>query len=67
VTVFAEVKTVTDITYYLYVRRNVIFITSQVAGQQSILLKNENKHIISLVNILLIFIKHSRPYITRAF
>jgi hypothetical protein len=32
VAVFAEVKAVADITYYLHVRRSVTSITSQVAG-----------------------------------
>jgi hypothetical protein len=67
IAVFKEVKTITNITYYLHVKRSVIFITSQVAGQQSTLLKSRNKYIISLVNILLIFIKHSQLYIIRAF
>jgi hypothetical protein len=67
VAVFGEVEVITDITYYLYVRRSVIFVTSQVAGQQSTLLKNGNKHMTSSVNILLVFIRHPRLYITRAF
>jgi hypothetical protein len=67
VAVFGEAKVVADISYYLYVRRSAISITSQVAGQQSTLLKSKNKYITSLVNILLIFIKHLRLYITRAF
>jgi hypothetical protein len=66
VAVFKEAKTVANITY-LHVKRNIIFITSQVAGQQNTLLKNKNKHITSLANILLIFIKHLQLYITRAF
>jgi hypothetical protein len=32
VTVSAEVKTVTDITHYLYAKRSVTFITSQVTN-----------------------------------
>jgi hypothetical protein len=66
IAVSGEAKAITNITY-LHVRRNVTFITSQVAGQQSTLLKSGNKHIISLVNILLVFIKYSRPHIIRAF
>jgi hypothetical protein len=57
ITAFKEAKAITNITY-LYIRKNVIFITSQVASQQNTLLKNGNKHITSLVNILLIFIRH---------
>jgi hypothetical protein len=67
VAVSGEAEVIADISYYLYVRRSVIFITSQVVGQQSTLLKSENKYITSLVNISLVFIKHLRPYITRAF
>jgi hypothetical protein len=32
VTVFAEAKIITNITYYLHVKKSVIFITSQVAS-----------------------------------
>jgi hypothetical protein len=67
VAVSGEAEAVADISYYLHVRKSVTSVTSQVAGQQSTLLKSGNKHITSSVNILLIFIKHSRPYITRAF
>jgi hypothetical protein len=67
VAVSAEVKAITNMTYYLHVRRSVTSATSQVAGQQSTLLKNENKHITSSVNIPLVFIRHPRPYITRTF
>jgi hypothetical protein len=67
VAVSAEVKPVADITYYLHVRRSVIFVTSQVASQQSTLLKNGNKYMTSLVNISLVFIRHLRPHIIRAF
>jgi hypothetical protein len=67
VAVSEEAEAVVDISYYLYVRKNVISVTSQIAGQQSTLLKSENKYITSLVNILLVFIRHLRPYITRAF
>jgi hypothetical protein len=67
VAVFAEVKTVANITHYLHVKRSVISVTSQVAGQQSTLLKNGNKYMTSLVNILLVFIRHSQLYIIRAF
>jgi hypothetical protein len=67
VAVSRKAEAVTNINYYLYVRKSVIFITSQVAGQQSTLLKNRNKYITSLVNILLVFIRHSRLYIIRAF
>jgi hypothetical protein len=67
VAVFREAEVVTDISYYLHVRRSAIFVTSQVAGQQSTLLKSGNKYMTSLVNILLVFIRHSRLYITRAF
>jgi hypothetical protein len=62
-----EAKAVVNMSYYLHVKKSVIFVTSQVIGQQSTLLKSRNKHIISLVNILLIFIKHLRLYIIRAF
>jgi hypothetical protein len=67
VAVSGEVKTVADMTCHLHARRSVISVTSQVASQQNTLLKNRNKHITSLANILLIFIRHPRPYITRAF
>jgi hypothetical protein len=67
VAVSGEVEAVADMTYYLHVRRSVTFATSQVAGQQSTLLKNGNKHITSSVNIPLVFIRHPRPHITRAF
>jgi hypothetical protein len=67
IAVSREAEAVTNMSYYLYVRKSVIFITSQVADQQSTLLKSRNKHITSLVNILFIFIKHLRLYITRAF
>jgi hypothetical protein len=67
VAVFRKAKTVANISYYLHIRKSVIFIISQVAGQQSTFLKSKNKYIISLVNILLIFIKHPQPYITKAF
>jgi hypothetical protein len=59
VAVFREAEAVTNMSYYLHVKRSVISVTSQVAGQQSTLLKSGNKHIISLVNILLVFIRHS--------
>jgi hypothetical protein len=67
VAVSGEVKAVADMTYYLHVKRSVTSVTSQVAGQQSTLLKNGNKHITSSVNIPLVFIRHSRPYIIRTF
>jgi hypothetical protein len=67
VAVSGEVEAVADMTYYLHVRRSVISVTSQVAGQQNTLLKSGNKHMTSLANIPLVFIRHSRPYITRAF
>jgi hypothetical protein len=67
VVVSEKAEVVTNISYYLYVKKSVISITSQVTGQQSTLLKNRNKHIISLVNILLVFIKYSQLYIIRAF
>jgi hypothetical protein len=67
VAVSAEVKAVADMTHHLHVRRSVTSATSQVAGQQSTLLKSGNKHITSSVNISLIFIRHPRPHITRAF
>jgi hypothetical protein len=67
VAVSRKAKAVTNISYYLHVKRSVIFITSQVAGQQSTLLKNKNKYITSSVNISLVFIKHSQLYIIRAF
>jgi hypothetical protein len=67
VAVSGEAKAVANISHYLHVRKSITSTTSQVAGQQSTLLKSKNKHITSLVNILLIFIRHLRPYITRAF
>jgi hypothetical protein len=67
VAVSGEAKAVADISYYLHVRRSVISVISQVAGQQSTLLKSGNKHITSLVNIPLVSIRHLWPYITRAF
>jgi hypothetical protein len=67
VAVSGEAEVVTDMSYYLHVRRSVISVTSQVAGQQSTLLKSRNKHMISSVNIPLVFIRHLWPYITRAF
>jgi hypothetical protein len=67
VAVSAEVKAVADMTHYLHVRRSVISVTSQVAGQQNTLLKSGNKHMTSSANIPLVFIRHLRPYITRAF
>jgi hypothetical protein len=67
ITVSKEAEVVTDISHYLHVRRSVISVTSQVAGQQSTLLKSGNKHITSSVNIPLIFIRHPRPHIIRAF
>jgi hypothetical protein len=67
VAVFAEAKAITNMTYYLHVKRSVTSVTNQVASQQSTLLKSGNKHITSSVNILLVFIRYSRPYITRAF
>jgi LysM repeat protein len=67
VTVSREIKAVTNITRHLHARGSVIFITSQVAGQQNTLLKSRNKHITSLVNIPLVFIRHPRPHIIRAF
>jgi hypothetical protein len=67
IAVSGEAKAVINISHYLHVKRSAIFITSQVADQQSTLLKSGNKYITSSVNILLIFIKHSRPYIIKAF
>jgi hypothetical protein len=67
VTVSGEAEAITDISHHLHVRRSATSVTSQVAGQQSTLLKNRNKHITSSVNISLVFIKHPQPYITRAF
>jgi hypothetical protein len=67
VAVSGEAETVADMSHYLHVRRSVTSVTSQVAGQQSTLLKSGNKHITSLVNIPLVFIRHSRLYITKAF
>ena len=67
VAVSGEAEAVADMSHHLHVRRSAISATSQVAGQQSTLLKNRNKHITSLVTILLIFIRHSQPYITTAF
>jgi hypothetical protein len=67
VAVSAEVEAVADMTHYLHVRRSVRSVTSQVADQQSTLLKSRNKHITSSVNIPLVFIRHPRPHITRAF
>jgi hypothetical protein len=67
VAVSGEAEAVANISHYLHVRRSATFITSQVAGQQSTLLKSGNKHITSSVNISLIFIRHLRLYITRAF
>jgi hypothetical protein len=67
VAVSGEAEAVANMSYYLHVRRSAISVTSQVAGQQSTLLKSGNKHMTSLVNILLVFIRHLRPYITRAF
>jgi hypothetical protein len=66
VAVSGEAEAVANMTY-LHIRRNVIFITSQVAGQQNTLLKNRNKYITSLANISLVFIKHLQLYIIRAF
>jgi hypothetical protein len=67
VAVSREAKAVANMSYYLHVKRSVTSTTSQVAGQQSTLLKSRNKHITSSVNISLVFIRHSRPHITRAF
>jgi hypothetical protein len=67
VAVSKEAEAIADISYYLHVKKSVTFITSQIAGQQSTLLKSGNKHITSLVNILLVFIRHPRPYIIKAF
>jgi hypothetical protein len=67
VAVSGEAEVITNISYYLHVRRSTISVTSQVAGQQSTLLKSGNKYITSLVNILLVFIRYLWPYITRAF
>jgi hypothetical protein len=66
IAVSEEAEAVADITH-LHVRKSVISVTSQVAGQRNTLLKNESKHTTSLVNILLVFIRHLRPYTTRAF
>jgi hypothetical protein len=67
VAVSGEAEAVADISHYLHVKRSATSATSQVAGQQSTLLKSENKHMTSLVNIPLVFIRHPRPHITRAF
>jgi hypothetical protein len=67
IAVSAEVKTVTNITYYLHIKKSVISITSQITSQQSTLLKSKNKHITSSVNIPLVFIRHSQLYIIKAF
>jgi hypothetical protein len=67
VTVSGEAEAVADMSHYLHVRRSATSATSQVAGQQSTLLKSRNKHMTSSVNILLVFIRHPRPHITRAF
>jgi hypothetical protein len=64
IAVSEEAEAVADITH-LHVRKSVTSVTSQVAGQRNTLLKNESKYTTSLVNILLVFIRHSRPYITR--
>jgi hypothetical protein len=67
VAVSGEAEAVADMSHHLHVRKSATSTTSQVAGQQSTLLKSGNKHITSSVNIPLIFIRHPRPYITRAF
>jgi hypothetical protein len=67
VAVSGEAKAVANISHYLHIKKSAISVTSQVAGQQSTLLKSENKHITSLVNILLIFIRYSQLYIIKAF
>jgi hypothetical protein len=67
IAVSREAKTVADISYYLHIKRSVTSATSQVAGQQSTLLKNRNKHITSSVNIPLVFIRYPQPYIIKAF
>jgi hypothetical protein len=67
VAVSGEAEAVADMSHYLHVRRSATSATSQVAGQQSTLLKSGNKHITSSVNIPLVFIRHPRPHITRAF
>jgi hypothetical protein len=67
VAVSGEAEAVVDISHYLHVRRSATSVTSQVAGQQSTLLKSGNKYMTSSVNIPLVFIRHSRPYIIRAF
>jgi hypothetical protein len=67
VTVSGEAKAVADMSHHLHVKKSATSATSQVAGQQSTLLKSGNKHMTSLVNIPLVFIKHPRPYITKAF
>jgi hypothetical protein len=67
IAVSREAEAVADMSHYLHVRRSVTSVTSQVAGQQSTLLKSRNKYMTSSVNILLVFIRHPRPYITRAF
>jgi hypothetical protein len=67
VAVSREAEAVADMSHYLHVRRSVTSATSQVAGQQSTLLKSGNKHITSSVNIPLVFIRHPRPHIIRAF
>jgi hypothetical protein len=59
IAVSEKAKAITNISYYLHVRRSAISAISQVAGQQSTLLKSRNKHITSLVNISLVFIRHS--------
>jgi hypothetical protein len=66
IAVSGEAKAVADMTY-LHIRKSVTFVTSQVAGQRNTHLKSGSKHTTSLANILLIFIRHPRPYTTRAF
>jgi hypothetical protein len=67
IAVSEEAEAVADMSHHLHVRRSSTSATSQVAGQQSTLLKSGNKHITSSVNIPLVFIRHLRPHITRAF
>jgi hypothetical protein len=66
VAVSGEAEAVTDMTY-LHVRKSVTSVISQVAGQQNTLLKSRSKHTTSSANTPLVFIRHLRPYTTRAF
>jgi hypothetical protein len=66
VTVSREIKTITNISYYLHVKRTVTSATNQVTSQQNTHLKSKSKRTTNSINTLLIFIKNPQLYTTRA-